>query len=131
MEYKMAEKKASSTKRKASTAKRATTAKSTVSKKTAKVVKKPAKKSSKAKAAEVKSFKRCSEQQPFMTLKFTNQTIYWLIICVMAFTLGTWILKVQHDVLDLYDQVDQIRLNEPDMPIKKTTPKQSVETPAE
>ena len=129
----MAEKKASSTrtKKKTSTAKRTTVAKSTVAKKPTKVVKKPAKKSGKAKSAELKSFKRCPEQQPFMSMKVTNQTVYWLIICVLAFALGTWILKVQHDVMDLYDQVDQIRLSEPDVPVKKAPAKQSTETPAE
>ena len=131
----MAQKKATPAKKKPSTTRRTSTAKATVAKKTAAVTKKPVQKKKSvatkvAKKASVQSFRKCPETQPFMSFKITQQTVYWLIICVLVFALGSWILKVQHDVMSLYDQVEQMRLNEPELPLKKTSVVPTEKTPA-
>lgn len=130
----MAQKKAAPAKKKPSTARGTSTTKASTTKKTATVTKKPVqkKKSVTARAtkkASVQSFRKCPETQPFMSFKITQQTVYWLIICALVFALGSWILKVQHDVMSLYDQVEQMRLNEPELPLKKTSATPTEKTP--
>ena len=103
----MAEKKASSTKKKPSTSRRSVATKAASTKKTSVVAKKPTQKKKPSKPAssnaKIQSFKKCPETQPFMTFKITQQTVYWLVICVFVFALGAWILKVQYDVMSLYN----------------------------
>lgn len=83
-------------------------------KKKSATAKKPAvkKKTVSPEAQTVQSFRKCPEPQPFMTFKITQDTVYWLIICVLVFALGAWILKVQRDVMALYDQVEQMQISE-------------------
>lgn len=87
------------------TAKKTTTRKAPVRKTTA-VSKKPA----------VKSFRRCEETQPFMTMRLTRQTFYWLIIAVLSIAFTVWVLKLQSDINELYSQIDHIRASEPVVP---------------
>jgi Flp pilus assembly protein TadB len=113
---------------KKSTAKKKATTKSATTKSAA--VKSPAKKRSTKKSAEMHSFKRYKDPQPFMTFKITQQTIYWLIIALMSISVVLLLTKMQRDIVDLYDQIDQIRLSEPDfVPLEKpaaNTPDTSV-----
>ena len=53
-----------------------------------------AKKSSKkGKNTQLKSFKVCPENTPFMTLKVTDQTIYWSILLIIVLILGVMALN--------------------------------------
>lgn len=58
------------------------------------------------KAPEMKSFRVAKESTPFLTFRLTKQTIYWLILSavVVAFTL--WLLKLQSDIQDIYNNID-------------------------
>lgn len=42
----------------------------------------------------------------FMKPKVSEQTVYWLIIGLAVMMLGLWMLKVQREVMDIYDQID-------------------------
>jgi len=53
-----------------------------------------------------KSFKQSSEQTPFMTFSFTNQTLYWMILSVLVVALGAWVLYLNAKVQNIYDQID-------------------------
>ena len=109
----MPAKKATATKNKTSTAKKTvkkTTAKSQAATKPKKVTNK--------KQPSQQSFRKCPETQPFMTFKITPQTVYWLIICVLVFLVGIWLIKMQNDIMSLYDQVDAMRAEEQTLDIK-------------
>jgi hypothetical protein len=41
-----------------------------------------------------------------MQTKFTEQTIYWLIIGVVVIALAAWVLSIQVQLNDMYDQID-------------------------
>lgn len=45
------------------------------------------------------------ERVPFMTFKFTEQTLYWAIICGMVLALGIWVLTINQRVQALYDEI--------------------------
>ena len=109
----MPAKKATATKKKTSTAKKPvkkTTAKSQAATKPKKVTNK--------KQPSQQSFHKCPETQPFMTFKITSQTVYWLIICVLVFLVGIWLIKMQNDIMSLYDQVDAMRAEEQTLDIR-------------
>lgn len=119
----MATTKTSSTKRKTTPAK-ATTAKRTTSKKTptkrtstkSAATKKPTtkrpatkstvKRSKNTKAASAKSFKLEQSNEPFVSLKVTVQTLYWLILAGAVLLLGLWVLDISQKVQTIYDQID-------------------------
>ena len=124
----MAEKKASSAKKKPATTKKTTAKKPVTKSKAPKKVISKASSVKTPKAPVVKSFRKCPEARPFMTFKITQETVYWLIICVSVFALGTWILKVQHDVMDLYDQVEEMQINEPIVKAPVVRPEQKTPT---
>lgn len=88
------------------TTKKKTTAKTPVAKTSAarKTVKKTAPK--KMKAVQLQSFKRSPRTTPFMTFKATQQTLYWIIILVLVFFLGTWVTYLNVKIQKIYDQVE-------------------------
>ena len=47
------------------------------------------------------------DSQPFMTFRLTTQTLYWLIFAVTVLALGLWVLKLNIEIVSLYDQIDQ------------------------
>lgn len=70
--------------------------KSTKSAKVTKTVKAVAKKPiKKAKKVVLKNFKISREPLPFMTLKVTEQTLYWFVVLSLIFCLALWILSIQ------------------------------------
>lgn len=119
----MATTKTSSTKRKTTPAK-ATTAKRTTAKKPptkrtstkSAATKKPttkrpatkstAKRSKNTKAASAKSFKLEQPNEPFVSLKVTVQTLYWLILAGAVLLLGLWVLDISQKVQTIYDEID-------------------------
>ena len=77
-------------------AKKPTTARKTAPKSSAK----------KAKIAEHRSFRPSVEKSPFMTFKFTEQSAYWLILCVLVLALGAWVMYLNVKIQNIYDQVE-------------------------
>lgn len=63
------------------------------------------------------------EDKPFFTFRITRQTLYWLIFSATIFGLGLWVLSLNIQVMNLYDQIEstnaQTSLNEPKMPAVK------------
>jgi len=80
------------------------TKKSTPVKKT---TKKPVRKAASKTSAREVSFRPSRDDSQFMTLKLTRQTLYWLVIGVMAVVFTLWILKLQSDINNIYDNIDQ------------------------
>lgn len=60
----------------------------------------------KAKVAPVQSFRRYDDTAPFMTFKFTQQSLYWLILSVIVLALGAWVMYLNVQIQNLYDQVE-------------------------
>jgi hypothetical protein len=59
----------------------------------------PAKKAS-SRAASV------SNNRAFMETRFTEQTVYWLIIGVAVIALAAWVLSLQVQLNEMYDSID-------------------------
>ena len=96
--------KASTTKKPA--AKKATSKKPTTSKTVAKSATKKAPAKKTAAAASPQSFRVTRAQKPFMTLAFTRESVYWLILGVVVILFTLWIMKIQNDISYLYDQIE-------------------------
>ncbi len=47
-----------------------------------------------------------AKSSEFMQARFTEQTIYWLIIGVAVITLAAWVLSLQVQLNDMYDQIE-------------------------
>lgn len=111
--------KKTTTARKATTAKKTSTTKKATTSKRRPTVRRAA---AKPKKPAVRSFRCSAETDPFMTLKITKQTIYWLIIAVAAIAFTLWIMKLQGDINDLYDQIETIRASEVTVPVVTEKP---------
>lgn len=46
------------------------------------------------------------EDAAFMTFRITKQTLYWLVLGAVVIMFTLWLMKLQTDIQDLYDQVD-------------------------
>ena len=54
-----------------------------------------------------RTFKRSPNPSPFLTLKFTHQSIYWLILCGLVLALGIAVLNLSIKVQNIYNRIDQ------------------------
>ena len=76
------------------------------------VKKTPVKKAAPKKVAAKKSAPRktsaasASSTSDFMQTKFTEQTVYWLIIGVAVIALAAWVLSLQVQLNEMYDEID-------------------------
>ncbi len=61
------------------------------------------KKSSKAPA--VQSLRLTKSQTPFLTVKPSIQSVYWIILGVVVIGFAVWILKLQADIDSIYDSI--------------------------
>lgn len=101
--------------RSATSAKRSTVQKTTVKKTDAS---KPIAKSSAPKkavasrATKMQSLKLAPETEDFMSLKVSMQTAYWVILCLLSLAFALWILTVQADINNLYDQIETLQQEE-------------------
>lgn len=101
--------------RSATSVKRSTVQKTTVKKTDAS---KPIAKSSAPKkavasrATKMQSLKLAPETENFMNVKITMQTAYWVIICLLSLAFALWILTVQADINNLYDQIETLQQEE-------------------
>lgn len=55
---------------------------------------------------QVKSFQITKSDVPFMTMKPSIQTLYWVILGVVVVFFTVWILKLQADIQAVYDSID-------------------------
>jgi hypothetical protein len=62
--------------------------------------------SKKTKVVAPQSFRPYNDKTPFMTFKFTQQSIYWLILSVLVIALGAWVMYLNVKIQNLYDQVE-------------------------
>lgn len=60
---------------------------------------------SKKKPSEMRSFVRSPGPKPFVTFKFTQQTVYWLIIGGLILGFGIWVMYLTVRVHTLYDDI--------------------------
>lgn len=56
-------------------------------------------------AKAMQSFKVTTPDESFFTFRITKQTVYWIILMVAVAACTLWILKLQSDVNELYDQI--------------------------
>lgn len=59
-----------------------------------------------AKKNQVKSFQITKSDVPFMTMKPSIQTLYWVILGIVVVFFTVWILKLQADIQAVYDSID-------------------------
>lgn len=57
----------------------------------------------------MRSFKLSPPDRPFLTFKATNQTFYWILICLFVLALGMWVTFLSVRVQDIYDRIDLIQ----------------------
>lgn len=64
------------------------------------------KQTTKAKPSEMRSFVRSPGPKPFVTFKFTQQTVYWLIIGALILGFGIWVMYLTIRVHSQYDDIE-------------------------
>jgi len=47
-----------------------------------------------------------AEAVPFLTFRFTQQTVYWLVLCLVVLVFGISVLNISSDIQGIYDQID-------------------------
>lgn len=52
------------------------------------------------------SFRATKETTPFMTFNFTIQSVYWLILSGLVLALGAWVMYLNVQIQEIYDQVE-------------------------
>ena len=62
-------------------------------------------KMTKASTPKYKSFKIYRETTPFMTMRFSEQTVYWLILVSLTFLFALWSLSIQLDTLRILENI--------------------------
>lgn len=60
-----------------------------------------------AKAADMQSFKVAKDDRPFMSARPSVQTLYWAILGFAVLALGLWVLNMNLQLQELYDQKDR------------------------
>lgn len=53
-----------------------------------------------------KSFKKVNREPAFFEMKFTEQSVYWIIFGAVAILFTIWLYTLDSKIRDLYDQVD-------------------------
>ena len=61
----------------------------------------------KTKSVQMRTLRRSPEQFPFFTYRLTQQSAYWLILCLLILALGIWVITLSVRVQTLYDRVDK------------------------
>lgn len=47
------------------------------------------------------------DRDNFMNTTLTNQSVYWIVFGIVVIAFASWILKVQADIQDIYDKIEQ------------------------
>lgn len=85
---------------------RSTSAKSAATKRPVKKAKPTSTRSKKTKSKRTQSFQLEQVNEPFVSLKVTIQTLYWLILSGAVLLLGLWVLDISQKVQSIYDEID-------------------------
>lgn len=64
------------------------------------------KKKDSTKKSHMRSLRRSDNEGPFFTLRITQQSAYWLILCLLILALGVWVITLSVKVHTIYDQVE-------------------------
>lgn len=54
----------------------------------------------------VRSFVPTPATEPFLTLRISNQTVYWLILSSIVLGLALWVTSINIKVQEIYDSID-------------------------
>lgn len=67
------------------------------------------------------SFQVSGDNSPFLTYRITRQTLYWLILAVVVFFLGAWVLRLEVEIQGIYDSIDRnnISISSLEVPVNK------------
>ncbi|MBP7760686.1 hypothetical protein KA093_02730 [Candidatus Saccharibacteria bacterium] len=84
------------------------------------VKKSPVKSASRPATVSHQTFKRSANSTQFMQARFTEQTVYWLIIGAAVIGLAVWVLSIQVRLDDMYDSIDA-SVNQTIVPSKKSS----------
>jgi hypothetical protein len=57
------------------------------------------------KAPQFETFRMSEENDPFLSFRITDQTIYWSVLLILVLVLSIWILNVQLDTLRIIDSI--------------------------
>lgn len=58
-----------------------------------------------SKTPTVQSLRLSKSQTPFLTVRPSIQSVYWLILGVVVIGFAAWILKLQADIDSIYDSI--------------------------
>lgn len=61
----------------------------------------------KKQTSSVGSFHRSIDTEPFFTVRFTHQTVYWSILAALILALGLWVLTLTIRVEKLYSEIER------------------------
>lgn len=64
------------------------------------------KKATPAAKAESRSLRLQKESEKFMSVRFNRETLYWVILGAIVILFTLWIMQLQSDISDLYDQIE-------------------------
>lgn len=101
---------ATTAKKKTATTKKTPAKKAPIKKTVAKKAAPAKKKTTSKKKQQLQSFRVYKDTQPFMTLRITDQTFYWLLIAVISIGFTARILKFQSDINDIYAQIESVQI---------------------
>lgn len=73
--------------------------------------------------SELRSFKPAPQQEPFFTFRITHQTFYWLILALIVLILGLWVININDQVQQIYDQIDAVNAASDALPDPSTLKK--------
>lgn len=62
----------------------------------------------------IRSFHVATSDEPFLVMRLTSQTFYWLVIGALVLTLGLWVLHMATNINKMYDDVDAMN-TQPDI----------------
>jgi hypothetical protein len=64
------------------------------------------KRASSKKSIKLESFQACNETAPFISLRVTEQTVYWSVLLVYVLVLSLWILNIQLQTLEIINSIN-------------------------
>lgn len=99
----MATKKTTTTK-KATTSKKPATKATRVTKTTKPAAKRVTKAKTQPKPARALGLRR--ENEDFMTFRVNRETVYWLVLGAVVIVFTAWIMQLQSNIQELYDEID-------------------------
>ena len=59
------------------------------------------------KHVEHKSLKLTKETEPFFSFRLNHETLYWLLLSMLVFALGLWVININDRVQRIYDDIDR------------------------